>query len=115
MEVFSNYMKEEADKLYYMFPPRPMEPLKPEQWREFGRSSKCQICLEHFKPWDIIVRNHCHYTGKCRGAAHQKCNLQYEIPHYIPFIFHTLSCYDVHLFIRELGKKFDSAREVHQL
>ena len=22
------------------------------------------------------VRDHCHYTGKCRGAAHNICNLQ---------------------------------------
>ena len=54
------------------------------------------------------MRDHCHYTGKYRGPPHQKCNLQYAIPHYIPIIFHNLTGYDSHLFIRELWKKFDS-------
>ena len=57
---------------------------------------------------DTIVIDHCHYNGKYRGAAHRKCNLQYAIPHYILIIFHNLSGYDAHIFVRELGKKFDS-------
>ena len=85
-----------------------MEPLMPEQQREFSRMWECHICLEHFEPWDEKFRDHCHYTGKYRGAAHQKCNLQYTIPHDIPIIFHNLSVYNTHLFIRELGKKCDS-------
>ena len=32
-----------------------------------------------------------------------KCNLQYKIPPYIPIVFHNLSGYDAHLFIRELA------------
>ena len=52
--------------------------------------------------------DHCHYTGKYRGAAHKKCNIRYAIPNYIQIVFHNLSGYNAHLFIRELGKKFDS-------
>ena len=32
-----------------------------------------------------------------------KCNLQYKIPSYIPIVFHNLSGYDAHLFIKELA------------
>ena len=28
----------------------------------------------------IKVRNHCHNTGKYRGAAHDICNLRYKTP-----------------------------------
>ena len=54
------------------------------------------------------VRDHCHYTGLYRGAARNSCNLQYKIPKHIPIVFHNLSGYDAHLFIRELDKKFNT-------
>ena len=37
----------------------------------------------------IRVRDHCHYTGNYRGAAHSACNLQYKIPKSIPVVFHN--------------------------
>ena len=43
-----------------------------------------------------------------RGAAHNNCNLKYKIPKYIPIVFHNLSGYDAHLFIRQLGEKFQA-------
>ena len=49
------------------------------------------------------VRDHCHYTGKYRGAAHNKCNLKYRKPKFTPVVFHNLSGYDAHLFIKNLG------------
>ena len=108
VEIFCNCIEEEAKRLCHMFPQKPMELLMLEQWREFGRVRECHICLECFKPWDKKVRDHCRYTGKYRGAAHQKCNFWYTIPHYLLIVFHNLGGYNVHLFIRELGKKFDS-------
>ena len=50
------------------------------------------------------VRDHCHYSGLYRGAAHSSCNLQYKIPSYIPVVFHNLAGYNADLFIRELAK-----------
>ena len=50
------------------------------------------------------VRDHCHYSGLYRRAAHFSCNLQYKIPSYIPVVFHNLAGYDAHLFIRNLAK-----------
>ena len=52
------------------------------------------------------VRDHCHYTGKYRGAAHSICNLRYKIPNEIPVIFHNGSTYDYHFIIKELAKEF---------
>ena len=46
------------------------------------------------------VRDHCHLTGKYRGAAHNDCNLNYQIPKLIPVYLHNLSGYDCHLFIK---------------
>ena len=54
------------------------------------------------------VRDHCHYTGRNRGAAHNICNLRYKIPKEIPPVFHNGSIYDYHFIIKELVKEFDS-------
>ena len=37
----------------------------------------------------ILVRDHCHYTGEYRGAAHNMCNLKYNVPKNIPIVFHN--------------------------
>ena len=50
------------------------------------------------------VRDHCHLTGKYRGAAHNACNLKFKIPKFTPVIFHNLANCDSHLFIKNLGK-----------
>ena len=53
------------------------------------------------------VRDHCHYTGKYRGAAHNICNLRYKVPKEIPIVFHNGSIYDYHFIIKELVKEFE--------
>ena len=52
-------------------------------------------------------RDHCHYTGKYRGAAHDICNLRYKVPKEIPAVFHNGSSYDHHFIIKELVKEFE--------
>ena len=46
------------------------------------------------------VRDHCHYTGKFRGAAHNICNLRYRMQREIPVVLHNVSNYDYHLIIK---------------
>ena len=70
---------------------------------EFCRASVCHICEEDISGFAVKVKDHCHLTGKYRGAAHQECNLKYKEPSFIPVIFHNLSGYDAHLFIKQLG------------
>ena len=36
------------------------------------------------------VRDHCHYAGKFRGAAHNICNLRYKTPKEIPVVFYIM-------------------------
>ena len=42
----------------------------------FDEETKCWICNEEFDD-DVKVRDHCHFTGRYRGAAHNSCNLKY--------------------------------------
>ena len=51
------------------------------------------------------VKDHCHYTGKFRGAAHSICNLNYKVPKDIPIVIH-ISSYDTHFIISQLAKEF---------
>ena len=46
------------------------------------------------------VRDHCHYTGKFRNAAHNICNLRYKVPKEILIVFHNGSTYDYHFVIK---------------
>ena len=53
------------------------------------------------------VRDHCHYTGTYRGAAHSKYNLNYEIVKETPVLFHNGSLYDYHFIIKYLAREFE--------
>ena len=81
-----------------------MTPETKSQLKEYKQATKCHICFKPFTEKKRKVRDHCHYSGLYRGAAHSSCNLQYKIPDYIPVVFHNLAGYDAHLFIRELSK-----------
>ena len=62
------------------------------------------ICWKHKQELNTDkVRDHCHVTGKFRGAAHNKCNLKLLIPRKLPIIFHDLQGYDGHIIFKELN------------
>ena len=50
--------------------------------------------------------DHCHYTGKFRGTAHNICHLRYKTPKWISVVFHNGSTYDYHFIIKELADEF---------
>ncbi|XP_015115958.1 uncharacterized protein LOC107040393 [Diachasma alloeum] len=90
----------------------PMEELSDEKMRDFVKAQVCHICTKSFTPTDAKHRDHCHITGKYRGAAHIGCNLNYKNSHDIPVIFHNLSGYDEHFLIRDLAKEFNGSVEL---
>ena len=61
---------------------------------DFEKAEICWICQGKFDEKQKKVRDHCHFTGKFRGAAHNICNLQFKKPKFTPVIFHNLSGYD---------------------
>ena len=77
----------------------------------FKNNNICRFC-EKVKLSDN-VRDHCHLTGKYRGPAHNKRNVnvtQYQ-SNFIPFIFHRFSNYDCQLFYKKsVDKKNDKVK-----
>ena len=70
----------------------------------------CHICKKAFgkAKKHRKVRDHDHYTGKFRGAAHSICNLRYSTQKDIPVFFHNGTNYDFNIIINELVKEFRS-------
>ena len=88
--------------------PKPLK-LTPEEEKDFKSAKVCHICEQEFgvyeKTGEIFrVRDHCHFTGKYRGAAHNRCNLKCRKPLILPVVFHNLQGYDSPLFIKQLAK-----------
>ena len=50
------------------------------------------------------VKDHCHYAGNFRGAAHSICNLRYKVHREIPAKIHNGSKYD--FITGELAEEF---------
>ena len=70
----------------------------------FQQSNSCWICEKLINHDDEKVRDHCHVTGKFRGAAHWSCNINLQLTKKVPIIFHNLKAYDSHLIVCELNK-----------
>ena len=109
MEKFVEWIKEDVKEIANI--PDVEMIFGPDELDQFNSATKCWICKEEFDDTadekgykkNEKVKDHCHYTGKFRGAAHNSCNLKYKKPKFIPVVFHNLSGYDSHLFIKNLG------------
>ena len=75
-----------------------------EENERFELTNICWICSKLIKNSDDKVRDHCHITGKYRGAAHWSCNINLRITKKLPVIFHDLKGYNSHLIFKELSK-----------
>ena len=100
--IFIEKIAEYTQLIYDKYYRRPkMMFLSPEEEQSFKRAKYCSICEGKLN--EDRVRDHCHITGKYRGATHNKCNLNCRTPRIIPVIFHNLQGYDAHLFIKKIG------------
>ena len=99
---------------------KPLE-MTDEDEESFQRAQQCHICKKPFgidedgvrnvggknikkvKIKNVKVRDHCHVTGKYRGAAHVSCNLNFQLTNKIPVVFHNLKGYDSHFIMQEIG------------
>ena len=101
-QMFVDMLEKEVKDIYKKHPSKKMI-FTDEDLEVFENSWCCWLCGKAFTETDKIVRDHCHYTGKFRGAAHNKCNLRFRRPKFTPVVFHNLANYDAHLFVRNLG------------
>ena len=104
MRRFCKYLTDHAIKIIDC-KKKDMIPLSKEEEDNYNKENICYICKKESN--NDKVRDHCHFTGKYRGAAHNTCNLRYKIPNNIPVIFHNGSTYDYHFIIKELASEFE--------
>ena len=76
-----------------------------EDEEDYRNHNVCRYCEK-----EILAdkfRDHCHLTGKYRGPAHSKCNINVtqKQSNFIPFIFHNFSNCDCHMFFKKLVDK----------
>ena len=108
-------LREHATKIIN-YEKKEMIPLTKKEEKRYNKQEVCYICKKGFSTNDSNkkyrkLRDHCHYSGKYKGAAHDICNLRQKIPKEIPVVFHNGSTYDYNFIIKELAEEFEGEFE----
>src|SRR6218665_747589 len=103
--VFIDSLEEEIREIYNRFKFAKKMIFTKEDAKNYNAATTCHICGGELG--EDKVRDHCHLRGNVRGAAHKECNLNYKIPTLFPVVFHNLTGYDIHLFIKKLRGEMD--------
>ena len=91
-----------------------MIPLTNKVIKSYEKQKVCYICGKKFgddknekSEYDLYhkVRDHCHFIGKFRGAAHNICNLRYKVLKNISVVFNNGSTYDYHFVVKKLAEE----------
>ena len=109
MKKFCKDLREHSTRIIN-YEKKKMIALTTEEKIHHNKQKVCYICKKAFdnnNKKQRKVKDHCHYTGKYRGAAHNICNFRYKIPKEIPVVFHNGSTYDYDFIIKELVKEFE--------
>ena len=86
MEKFCKNLNKHATKIIN-YERKEMIPLTDGENKSYKKQKVCYICKKEFNTdkndknaFKLYhkVRDHCHYTAKYRGAAHNICNLRYK-------------------------------------
>ena len=72
LEKFCDYIRQEANRLYHMFPEKPMDPSTKKQWKKYNKASRCHICFKQFSDSKK--------GPKVRDHRNRNCKLMYRIP-----------------------------------
>ena len=112
IEKLCKKLKKRAMKIIN-YEKKEMIPLTKEENKSYKEQETCYTCEKKFSidkddensENRKKVKDHCHYTGKFRGAAHSKCNSNCKILKDIPIIIHNAS-YDTHFIINKLAEVF---------
>ena len=112
MKKICESLREQAKNIID-FEKKKMLQLTKEELKSHQDAKVCYICrkrilkkLSKSKNYRK-VRDHCHYTCKYRDAAHNICNLKFNVPNEIPAVFHNGLNYDYHFIIKELANGFE--------
>jgi predicted transcriptional regulator len=88
--------------------------LTAEEVKQFQSAQKCVLCGDNLIKDGVVdkVRDHCHITGKYRGACHNACNLNLRMNRFIPVVGHNAKRYDTHLFIKTLADNLPDGYQI---
>ena len=124
-EVYSIWRKRLYEKVLYFskrpcyeytFEKKKMLPLTKEELNLHQDATNCYICtksiLKRFAKSKNYrkVRDHCHYAGTYRGAAHSICNFKFNLPNEVPVVFHNVSDYNCFI-VKELANESEGQFE----
>ena len=87
MKRFCESLREPEMKII-SFKKKKKKLLTKEQQESYENAKICYTCKERVEDkyenekdkGYSKVRDHCCYTGECRGAVHSLCNLKYSVP-----------------------------------